>query len=153
MSCSSPEEIIKTIKSLGLVSRAYDIFEICNILCNEKCGKVPSTARELNALPGVGRYITNVVLTMGFGKPKPMVDSNVKRILSRLTGFAAPYENSDRLWNIYNEILKIIKYREMHFAMIDLAHQVCVPNQPLCSECPVRGLCRYNKEKIQFSVK
>jgi A/G-specific adenine glycosylase len=143
ISSSSPEEIAGIIKPLGLVSRANQIFKICGIICKERGGKIPSTVEELKALPGVGRYIANAVLAIGFGNPKPMVDSNVKRVLSRILGLNSLDANSDQLWCIYNEILQRNTYRHIHFAIIDLAHQLCLPSKPHCSNCPMKTLCHY----------
>jgi len=149
-SSSSSEDIASVIKPLGLVSRANHIFEICKIICKDN-GKVPSTAEDLEALPGVGRYIANAVLTIGFGDPKPMVDSNVRRVLSRIIGLNSLDATSDQLWGIYNEILQRNTYREIHFATIDLAHQVCLSSKPHCSECPMKTLCHYCKTERRKS--
>lgn len=142
---SSLEEIADIIKPLGIVSRANHILEICKIICEQRDGEVPSNGEELNALPGVGRYIANVVLTMAFRNPKPMVDSNVKRVLSRVLGIepGPPKGTSEELWSAYGKILPEDAYRQFHFAIIDLAHKLCVLKNPLCSRCPLNILCHY----------
>lgn len=143
---SSPEEIAGIIKPLGLINRAAQIFEICSTICKERAGTIPSDQKELIALPGVGRYIANVVLTMGFGKPKPMIDTNIRRVLSRILGMksCSRRESREKIYRVYENILPKDAYREFHFAMIDLAHQLCVPRNPLCSQCPVDTLCYYS---------
>ncbi len=50
-------------------------------------GNVPATTPELLALPGIGRYTAGAVASIAFGLPEPVVDGNVMRVLSRLTGF------------------------------------------------------------------
>jgi A/G-specific adenine glycosylase len=142
---SLPEEIGKIIKSLGLSSRVYDIIETCKTICERYHGRVPSNEKDLNALPGVGAYITNVVMTMGFDTPRPMIDSNVERVFSRILGIG-----SDSSKNMFSIILKTYKkiaarksYREFHFALLDLSHQLCKPVNPACSRCPVAELCKY----------
>ena len=148
---STPEDVADIIKPLGLVSRADHIFAISKILCEQRDGEVPSTEKGLKALPGVGEYIANVVLTMGFNNPKPMVDSNVKRVLSRIIGIEPnSREASRQVWNTYDEILPKEGYRDFHFAIIDLAHQLCIPLNPLCFKCPVNTLCHFFQLKMRI---
>ena len=40
----------------------------------------------LDALPGVGRYTAGAVVSIAFGKPAPILDGNVARVLTRLYG-------------------------------------------------------------------
>lgn len=48
-------------------------------------GEVPSTMRELQKLPGVGRKTANIVLNVGFGIVEGIaVDTHVNRIAHRL---------------------------------------------------------------------
>jgi A/G-specific adenine glycosylase len=66
-------------------------------------GVMPSTAKELKKLPGIGPYTACAVASIVFGEPVALVDGNVKRVLSRLTAMAVdPKEKrvDDYFWSV-----------------------------------------------------
>jgi endonuclease-3 len=101
---------------------------------------VPDEMDALLAFKGVGRKTANLVLTIGFGKPGICVDTHVHRISNRMgivktktpeeTEFALRKVLPSRHWIPYNDLL------------VTFGQNVCKPISPLCSACPVRGLCR-----------
>ena len=49
-------------------------------------GRFPSTRVEVEALPGVGQYITNATLLLCHGEAQPLLDVNMARVLERVFG-------------------------------------------------------------------
>jgi len=138
------EEIIEIIKPLGIVTRANDLLLAAKTIVQEYKGTVPSDKDLLTQLRGVGRYIANCVLSFGYGKTVPMVDSNVERVLSRVSNLPTNKQGAKgEFWQIYSELAPIKKRREFHYALIDLAHKICTPRSPKCSDCPISRCCKY----------
>ena len=49
-------------------------------------GRFPDTYEEIRSLKGIGNYTAGAISAFAFGIPKPAVDGNVLRVVSRLTG-------------------------------------------------------------------
>lgn len=78
-------EVEKTIQTIGLYrSKAKNIVALSQTLEDQFHGEVPSTFKELQSLPGVGRKTANVVRSVAFDVPSFAVDTHVERIAKRL---------------------------------------------------------------------
>ena len=77
-----PEEVMDTMRALGLRWRAENMIAIARALVNRYDGEVPDTEVELRTLPGVGAYVAQAVLTFGFGRRAVLVDTNTTRIVT-----------------------------------------------------------------------
>jgi A/G-specific adenine glycosylase len=61
------------------------------------------------ALPGIGRYTAGAICSIAFNQPKPILDGNVIRVLTRLFGIAEnPKEKKTnaRLWQLAEELVQ-----------------------------------------------
>ena len=82
------DDVLAAWSGLGYYRRARFLHEAALIVVREHAGSVPSDPHAFAQLPGVGRYTLGAVLSMGFGVRLPVLDGNVARVLSRLTGRA-----------------------------------------------------------------
>ncbi|CAI5512763.1 unnamed protein product [Closterium sp. Naga37s-1] len=57
-------------------------------------GRMPRTARELQAVPGIGPYTAAAVASIAFRQPVAAVDGNVMRIMARLRAVPLPMHES-----------------------------------------------------------
>src|SRR5437763_10044798 len=53
---------------------------------SKHAGQFPDTAAELRDLPGIGPYAAAAIASICFGERIAVVDGNVERVLSRITG-------------------------------------------------------------------
>jgi A/G-specific adenine glycosylase len=139
-------DIENLIAELGLRKRAAELQKMAECLVERYAGKVPSTDEDLRSLPGVGRYTAGAVLTFGFGQIRPMVDTNVVRVLSRVFGLTSAKKRprtDERFWKRYESLIPPENPREFHHAVLDLARLVCLPKNPHCMKCPVSDMCEY----------
>ncbi len=80
----SAETIEKAIYPVGFYKvKALNVLQVSRILLETTDGRVPDTIEALVKLPGVGRKVANLVLTMGYGLPGICVDTHVHRITNR----------------------------------------------------------------------
>lgn len=78
-------EIMNLIQSIGLYRNKAKFIKGCSQkLVDEFDRKVPSTRKELESLPGIGRKSANVVLSVAFNIPAIAVDTHVERVAKRL---------------------------------------------------------------------
>src|SRR5881296_1580420 len=72
---------------LGYYSRARNLMAAAKIVEHDYDGVVPDDYARLIALPGIGQYMAGAILSIAFNKPYPIVDGNVRRVLSRVHGW------------------------------------------------------------------
>jgi A/G-specific adenine glycosylase len=145
-------DIENLIAELGLRKRAAELQKMAGCLVERYAGKVPSTDEDLLGLPGVGRYTAGAVLTFGFGQIRPMVDTNVVRVLSRVFGLTSAKKRprtDERFWTLYKSLIPSENPREFHYAVLDLARLVCLPKNPHCMKCPVSDICEFASHKAK----
>lgn len=114
-----------------------------NEIVSKHDGKFPATAEELRELPGIGRYTAAAIASIAFGEAVAVVDGNVERVLSRVTGEHLPHAE---VWPLAEETLDGKRPGDFNQAMMELGATVCVPRQPKCLMCPVSRVCRTRGE-------
>ena len=126
-------------RTLGLVSRADRLVECARILVQEHGGQVPQGLRELEALPGLGRYSARAVLCLAYGQAVPLIDEGSGRVLRRVLGqsVSGPSYASRPLMRAAEEIVPESSAAEFSLGLIDIAARFCRPRTSLCSECPL----------------
>ncbi|MCF8143476.1 MAG: A/G-specific adenine glycosylase [Deltaproteobacteria bacterium] len=141
---ATQQEVLKSWEGLGYYARARNLFKAAGKVVRQYKGMVPEDWEDFRKLPGVGDYIAAAVLSMAFEKSYPVVDGNVKRVLSRLLLMEDPVNQpaSDKHFRL--AALKILDCRKpgtFNQAMMELGAMVCRPRQALCTRCPVHDLC------------
>ena len=149
---SREETVLKHWEGLGYYSRARNLHKAAKIVVKEHKGKVPDAYDTLIQLPGIGRYTAGAILSIAFDQQLPVLDGNVKRVLSRLfvmqsNGVPASHEN--RLWETSAELVPGKRPGDFNQAMMELGAMVCLPKKPLCLVCPLKKKC---EAKLQGAV-
>ena len=141
-----PEELEPLIRECGLYhNKAKNIVAACRALVERYDGKVPSTRKELMALPGVGQKTAGVVLLAAFGGDEIPVDTHVFRV-SRRIGLA----DANTPEKVEAQ-LKALLDREIwsfgHHLIIWHGRRCCHARKPECERCPLNnGLCEKHME-------
>jgi A/G-specific adenine glycosylase len=138
------QEVLKIWEGLGYYARARNLRSAAAIVLDQHRGAVPQSRQEFRKLPGVGDYIAAAVLSIAFDMPYPVVDGNVKRVLSRLFVMEAEV-NASSSNNIYQsaaaDMLDQSRPGTFNQAMMELGALVCKPQNPLCHVCPLQKHC------------
>src|SRR5262249_15435829 len=112
------EQVLKLWAGLGYYRRAKNLMAAARDVVDKHGGQVPSDFEALLALPGVGEYMAGAILSIAFNKPYPIVDGNVRRVLSRLYGWAE--ENPKALWDAARLIVRQHEPRSVNQALMEL---------------------------------
>lgn len=138
------QDVLKIWEGMGYYARSRNLHKAAGIVMNQYAGIIPDRWKTFRELPGVGDYIAAAVLSMAFGKPYPVVDGNVKRVLSRLTLIEAPVNKSSSTKH-FQETAKEMLDKEnpgtYNQALMELGAMICRPQRPLCGTCPVQAVC------------
>lgn len=79
-------DVISEWAGLGYNRRAVQLHRCATALVDHHDGRLPSDLDELLALPGVGPYTARAIRVFAFEADDAVVDTNVGRILARITG-------------------------------------------------------------------
>jgi A/G-specific adenine glycosylase len=136
-------EIGQIIQPIGLWKRRAPTLKQLATVMAKRSGRFPKARAEVEALPGIGQYITNAVLLLCHGEAQPLLDANMARVLERVFG---PRKLADIRYDTYLqklalEIVNCNKAKEMNWAILDLAATTCRISKPHCTECPLMSMC------------
>lgn len=121
---------------LGYYHRARNLHAAARAVARD--GDFPRTARELQELPGIGRYTASAIASIAFDEPVAVLDGNVERVLSRLSGRSL---RQRQLWQFADSLLDSAHPGDFNQAMMELGATVCFPGQPNCPICPLHQFC------------
>lgn len=139
------QTVLKMWEGLGYYARARNFHEAARRVAEEFDGRVPDRWDEFKSLPGVGEYIASAVLSIAFGRPRAVVDGNVKRVLARLFRVDAPVNRSpaEKIFReLSRQLLDVEHPGDSNQAIMELGALVCVPRNPACGGCPLSEECR-----------
>jgi A/G-specific adenine glycosylase len=143
LSTADPIHTEDLLRPLGFFHRSRRLAALGQALVQRHDGRVPRSKAALLALPGVGEYVANAVLTVAFRRRTPLVEPNIIRLLSRVLGRrstrARPRDDAE-LWAFVGELLPQRRAREFSLGLVDLGALVC-RERPRCFECPLRRRC------------
>lgn len=146
------DDVLNLWTGLGYYARARNLHKTSKIIAEQYAGKFPETLEEVVALPGIGRSTAGAVLSLSLGKHYPILDGNVKRVLSRHYLVDGWYGNSKvekRLWELSDSVTFAQRVTQFNQAMMDIGAMVCTRSKPNCSDCPVEGSCQANSKGLQ----
>lgn len=131
-------DVLRAWSGLGYNRRAVNLQRAAAAIVAEHAAAVPANVAALRSLPGVGPYTAHAVAAIAFGIPVAAVDTNVRRVVTRLLGQpltpAALQAEADAL------VARDDVATWTH-ATMELGATVCVARRPRCEVCPVRRFC------------
>jgi len=149
-----PEDrLMKLWEGLGYYNRARNMQKAARQVMEEYQGEFPHTYDTIRSLAGIGNYTAGAVSSFAFGIPKPAVDGNVLRVLSRILASEEDIMKACvRSWmeRAVEEVIPEQNASDFNQGLIELGALICVPNgDPRCRECPAAGLCLAREKGIQ----
>jgi A/G-specific adenine glycosylase len=135
------QDLESVLRPLGLWRRrAASLKELAEVAAG--AASLPAENAELRRLPGVGQYIANAVSLVVHGERRPLLDSNMARVLERFFG---PRDLADIRFDPYLQALahRVVDSPEakaVNWAILDMAALICRP-VPRCNTCPVAARC------------
>lgn len=140
------QEVLAAWSGLGYYRRARMLHAGGRRIVERHRGRMPSDHQELLAIPGVGRYTAGAIGSIAFDLPRPIVDGNVARLLSRLFAVRDPLGSaslSRRMWRLARSLVEASgSPRNFNQGLMELGALLCRPRNPACEVCPFSGDCR-----------
>ncbi|MET7668395.1 A/G-specific adenine glycosylase [Micromonospora luteifusca] len=143
----TPAEAIRRWGRLGYPRRAVRLRECAVAIVDRHGGQVPDRLEQLLALPGVGTYTARAVAAFAYGQRHPVVDTNVRRVVSRAVAGepdAGPVTRPADLVAT-EELLPADPAAAAlaSAAFMELGAVICTARSPRCTACPVESVCAW----------
>ena len=143
------EAVLRHWEGLGYYSRARNLRKAAQAIVGDFGGEFPRSVRELESLPGIGRYTAGAIASFAFGVRAPIVEANTERLYARLIALDEPTQSTagkKRLWKFAEAILPRSAVGDFNQALMDLGSQICRPTDPACDDCPVQPHCAAHRQ-------
>lgn len=135
---------------LGYYSRARNLHRAARLIRDDFGSEFPADINQVMALPGIGRSTAGAILALSRGEHHPILDGNVKRVLSRfhaVEGWPGKREVEQRLWQLAAEHTPNRRTDDYTQAIMDLGATLCTRSRPHCNDCPVVKSCIAHAEE------
>lgn len=145
------DEVLHLWSGLGYYRRAHHLHQAARKVCDEHGGSLPGTLEGLMALPGIGRSTAGAILALAEGARHPILDGNVKRVLTRLHRIEEPSVTAAvlaRLWDLADRHTPARRTADYTQAIMDLGATVCTRRNPACACCPLGPVCLAFREGV-----
>lgn len=139
------EEVLLAWEGLGYYRRAHHLHEAAQRIVEHFQGHIPADITTLRRLPGIGPYIASAILGIGYNLPVLALDTNVRRVLSRVFG-AKEGANLCEIGNLLVSHMPSGKARHLNEALMDFGSLVCLSRKPRCFPCPFQRFCAFVKD-------
>lgn len=149
LATASLDEVLHHWSGLGYYARGRHLHRAAGQIMEQHSGRFPEDLESLMALPGVGRSTAGAVLSLACGQRHPILDGNVKRVLTRCFGIAGWPGTSavqKRLWQLSDQLTPKRDAGPYNQAMMDIGAGLCTRRRPACDDCPLMSRCAAFRE-------
>jgi A/G-specific adenine glycosylase len=153
LAAASQDDVLALWAGLGYYSRARNLHACAQVVVHAHGGQFPSTAEQLQTLPGIGRSTAAAIASFCFGERVAILDGNVKRVITRVLAFDQDIANSQaekQLWQMASDLLPTAQIKSSMprytQAIMDLGATICSARNPTCLLCPMQGICQAQKQ-------
>ena len=153
------EKLLKLWEGLGYYNRARNLQIAARQIMEEYNGVFPETYEEIHSLKGIGNYTAGAISSFVYHLPKPAVDGNVFRVVTRILADSDDIMKAStrtKIETLLEEIIPAETPGDFNQGLIELGAIVCLPGgEPKCAECPVQDLClaHQNGCELDYPVK
>lgn len=149
------DEVLHLWTGLGYYARARNLHKTAVLVSNEYGGEFPAGVEPLSELPGIGQSTAGAIAALGMQIRAPILDGNVKRVLTRfmaIPGWPEQSATKKLLWEIAEQLTPTKRVADYTQAMMDLGATVCTRRRPACQECPLQTDCQAHAQDLTAEI-
>jgi A/G-specific adenine glycosylase len=136
LAAATRADAVRAWAGLGYNLRAVRLHAIACQATAEFGGELPRSVGGLLRLKGVGRYTAGAVACFAYEQQVAMVDTNIRRVLSRVFGLEPA-----KVESMAQSVIPASNAYPWNQALMDLGATLCRARQPLCLVCPLVVEC------------
>jgi len=138
------DQVLHHWSGLGYYARARNLHRAAQQVMAHHGGELPTDLEQLQTLPGIGRSTAGAVLSLACGQRHPILDGNVKRVLTRcfaVPGWPGKAAVQRQLWALAERHTPAAGAGPYNQALMDLGATLCTRSAPRCGDCPLHAPC------------
>jgi len=147
LAAAGTDAVMAQWAGLGYYARARNLHAAAKRCVELHAGELPRDFEALHALPGIGRSTAGAILSQAWNDRFPILDGNVKRVLTRYHGIAG-YPGlpavEKPLWAIAQAHVAAVadgRMADYTQAQMDFGATLCTRANPACVLCPLQDDC------------
>lgn len=143
LAAAPEDEVYKCWEGLGYYSRCRNLISTAKFISNEMGGNFPGDYESILALKGIGPYTAAAISSFAYNLPYAVLDGNVYRVLSRITGNETPVDSAEGkkyFASLAQKLLPDGRAGIYNQAVMDFGATICKP-LPVCADCFYRVSC------------
>ena len=140
---ATEQQVLNAWKGLGYYRRAQNMHHTAREMVRR--GRFPEAYADWIQLKGIGKYTAAAIASFCYREPTPVLDGNVKRVVSRLEAISQSVQrvaSEKKMYRFLNEVIPRDEPGTFNQAIMELGALVCVPKNPKCDRCPVQKSCK-----------
>jgi A/G-specific adenine glycosylase len=137
-----PGDVVAAWAGLGYNRRAVQLHACARVVRDDHAGSLPDDMESLLALPGIGPYTARAVLAFAFERDVAVVDTNVARVLARVTGRRL---TAAAVQSLADGLLPAGEGWRWNQSMLDFGALSCTKRDARCDACSVTA-CAWRGE-------
>ncbi len=148
LAAASVDDVFALWSGLGYYHRARNLHRCAQQIVAQHGGVFPHAAQQLQTLPGIGRSTAAAIASFCFGERVAILDGNVRRVLTRVLGFAQDVGLASSQRVLWDHATALLPQHDPAHAMprytqglMDLGATICRTRRPSCLLCPLSAQC------------
>lgn len=155
LAAATTDEVMHLWTGLGYYARARNLQACAKVLMAQHGGEFPAGLGAMMALPGIGRSTAGAILALSRGERHPILDGNVKRVLTRVFGIEGDPSAAGvlaKLWAQADHCTPDARVGAYTQAIMDMGATLCTRSRPACTVCPMNEFCVAAREGRQAQL-
>ncbi|MGB5257277.1 MAG: A/G-specific adenine glycosylase, partial [Woeseiaceae bacterium] len=144
LASADQDDVLHHWSGLGYYARARNLHRAARMIVSEHGGVFPDDIDAVTELPGIGRSTAGAILSLSRDQRHPILDGNVKRVLTRhaaIEGWPGKTAVLKALWALADRHTPDDRVAAYTQAIMDLGATLCTRSSPAGARCPVMGDC------------
>jgi len=155
LALAEQDQVLEIWQGLGYYSRARNLHSAAKYVFEQLGNVFPQTYVELLKLKGVGTYTAAAISSFAFHEDQVVVDGNVLRLYARLFRIREDIrsvQTQNKIYDLVKGDLPAGDSWNFNQAIMELGALVCLPQKPVCLQCPVSVHCLAFKAGSQTEI-
>ncbi len=155
LAAASVDEVLHLWTGLGYYARGRNLHRAAIRIREDFGGQFPTRFEDVEGLPGIGRSTAGAILALSRDERYPIMDGNVRRVLSRwfgIEGDPTDKATTKLLWTRAEECTPQHGVAAYTQAIMDMGATLCTRRNPLCMHCPVSEGCVARRTQRQHEL-
>ena len=144
-------DVLRAWGKLGYPRRAKRLHECATVIAGQFDDVVPSDVDTLLTLPGIGAYTARAVACFAFQQRVPVVDTNVRRVVTRVHGREDAAPSVRDLTDVAALLPENDDAPRFSVALMEFGATVCTARAPRCAGCPL-SVCAWRSRGYPASA-